>query len=205
MTRRDVPSLVGLIGLSLALGGCQPYIEDFEYLPQPAIVELARSTTTQPVAQMKQPLTVYATIVGVRRADPKVHLPPSVEVRLRFDHPGPENVEFDPRSLELLTGELFRFAPPIVEPPRTVSLGSGQSAAVHAYFPFPPGTSYEHVRMGTLLLHWRVRIDGRPVPQSARFHRIDPDYIYDPRRDWAYPYELGYPFVGGNAEVQYPQ
>ena len=204
MIARHALRLIGIIGLMFVTEGCYPYVADYEYLPHPAIVVMG-SNTTQPAIPVKQPLIVYATIIGVRRTDAEHHLPLSVEARLRFDGAGPQNVEFDPRSFGLITGELLRFAPPIVQPPQKVSIGSGQSVVLLVYFPFPSGTSYEQIQMGSLLLHWQVRIDGQIVPQSARFHRISSDYIYDPRRDWGYPVNLGYPFVGGTAEVQRPE
>lgn len=203
MSVLDLLSFVTFFAVSFALGGCEPHVAEFEYLPHPAIVEI-RPSATQSALDAKQPLVVYATVIGVLRAQASAHLPVSVQIRLRFDSTGQQNIQFEPHSFGLVTGDLFRFAPPIVQPPQTVTLGMGQSAVLDVYFPFPPGTSYDHLSMGTLLLRWQVRIDGKPIQQHARFRRMNPDYVYDPREDFGFPYSLGYPFRG-SAEVQYSE
>lgn len=182
----------GLFGIALS-GGCTPYIEGIRYAPHPAVAEVRAVTTstTQPSPGMQpgmqSPLTSFATVIGIRREDSKLRLPLSVEVRLRFDHRGPQAVTFDPNTLDLTNGDLARFLPPIIQPPQVISVPSGQSVAVEAYFPFPPETPVDGRGMETLQLHWAVQIDGHTVPQVVTFHRIR-QYYYDPWDPW-----WGYP------------
>lgn len=180
---------LGLLGVGF-VGGCGPYVEDFHYLPHPAYAEIRASTasTTQPA---QPPVTANATVIGIRRADSAAHVPLSIEVRLRVDNHGPLPITFDPASLDLSTGELMRFPPPLVRPQGPVTLEPGQTLIAEAFFPFPPGASYENVNLQVLQLHWTAVVDGHPIAQTADFHRIH-RYYDDPYL--AYPGPYYYPY-----------
>jgi hypothetical protein len=184
----------------LFLGGCGPYVDDFGYAPHPGLAEIRAGapgiSATKPAGP--PPVTAYATVVGIRRPDSAAHLPLSVEVRLRLDNHGPQAVTFDPASLDLTTGELMRFPPPLVRPAGPVTLQPGQTLVAEANFPFPPGATYENVNLQTLQLNWTVALDSHGVMQSVDFHRIH-QYYYDPYWYGPYYYPYGpyyYPTVG---------
>jgi hypothetical protein len=187
---------VGLLGL-LFVGGCGPYVEGFRYQPHPGYAEIRAGVPGAPATQpaTPPPVTAYATVVGVRRADSGEHLPLSIQVRLRLDNHGPLPASFDPASLDLTTGELVRFPPPLVRPPGPVTLEPGQTLISEAYFPFPPGATFDNINLQTLQFNWTVVLDGHPIAQSVDFHRIR-EYYYDPY--WYgpgpyYPYPYYYP------------
>lgn len=182
------------IGLLALVSGCSPFVEGYHYTPNPAVADI-RMATTQPSAQEQSPLTAYATIVGIRREDEKRHIPLSVEVRMRLDNHGPQEAAFDPRSLELTDASLVRFPPPIGVPPAPVSIPPEQSFMAEAFFPFPPGLSYDNSGMESLQLHWAVQIAGHIVPQTASFHLVRHYYMYDPYWDYP-PGPFFYPYFG---------
>jgi hypothetical protein len=167
-----------MLFLLLSAGGCSPYVDGLYFSPSPAVVEL-----TKPGAQGQPPLTLLASIVGVRREDSHKNLPESVQVALRIENNGPQSIGFDPHSLQLVTGKLFVFPPPILQPPQPFELAAGQTADVTAFFPFPAGIDYDTIDLNDLRLRWVVRIDNQTIPQSAEFHRVRaiyPGYYYDP-------------------------
>ncbi|HET6249042.1 MAG TPA: hypothetical protein VFE47_15195 [Tepidisphaeraceae bacterium] len=200
---------VSLLGLTL-LTGCSPYVDGYYYAPHPAVAEIqATTTTTQPAqapAPPAAPVTVYATVVGIRRENRDQHIPLSVEVRLRLDNHGQAAVTFDPHTLDLTTGDLVRFPPPVIAPP-PVSLPPGQPVIVQANFPFPPGLSYDSVNVQNLQLRWAVDIEGHTVPQAAEFHRVyqyydDPYWGNGPYWGYGYPYPYYGPYVGGRIVIR---
>lgn len=173
-----------LLVLLALLGGCSPYVDGFDFAPYPALAEVP------PVPpQSGPPLSAYASVMGVRRADQHQGIPTSVQVRLRLDNNGPDSVQFDPRTLQLTNGALMRFPPPFVYPPQPVTFGPQQSILVDAYFPFPPGHSYDDTDLQSLQAHWQVRIGQRSVGQVVFFRRVMRVYYYDPYWDQPpYPY-----------------
>jgi len=160
-------TLLGLV--TLAGSGCAqpPYEPGYRYFPQPATVDVLRRDGNH-----QTPLTVLVSVLGVHRADPKNDIPYSVVVRMRFENVGQSHVIFDPRSLELVTGTLRPFEPPIVRPSQTLDLTPGQRQEVTAYFPFPPHVKAENMNMRNLRLRWEVKIDGVTVPQTSIFERV---------------------------------
>lgn len=172
------------LGLLVLISGCSPYVEGFRYAPRPAVADV-RLATTQPNQRAQSPVTAYAAIIGIRREDKRQHIPLSVSVRLRLDNHGPQEVVFDPHTLDLTDAQLLRFPPPIGVPPQPVTIPPEQSFTLQAYFPFPFGLSYDNSGMENLQLHWTVQIDGQVVPQNASFHRVHNYYMYDPY--WDYP------------------
>ena len=148
--------------------GSQRYEPGVHYEPQPALVEVVHRVGGQPP---QVPLTVLASVRGIRPADAKAGMPMSVEVSLRLENHGPSHVEFDPGSLELMTGALRPFAPPRVKPPTPVQLSPGQSITLTADFPFPPGLQENSGELDHLRLRWRVSINGQSVPQAVLFVR----------------------------------
>jgi hypothetical protein len=176
MISRGTIALGLLVGLA---GGCSPYVEGLRYAPHPAVAEV-RLAATSAGQQAQPPLTGYATVIGIRREDQKQHVPLSVEVRLRLDNHGPQEVAFDPRTLDLTDAELARFAPPLLSIPQPASIAPEQPYIVQANFPFPPGLSYDSNGMENLQLRWAVQVGGHIVPQSASFQRIHNYYAADP-------------------------
>ena len=155
-------------------GGCtqQPYLPGYAYDPQPAVVEVFhRVGTTE-----QTPLTVLASVLGVRRANAEKHLPTALIVRLRLEVSGPSPVNFDPNSLELVTGTLRAFPPPQVNPPNLIPLSPGQRQDVMAYFAFPPNATPGDMNLNHLRLRWEVLVDNVPVQQTAIFQRAAGDY-----------------------------
>jgi hypothetical protein len=172
------------------LAACSPYVDDYQFVPHPALLDIP---SIQPDAAPM--VSAMATIVGVHRRDNNEGIPPSVEVRLRLDNGGLEAVVFDPQSLTLTNSLLWRFPPPILEPPQSVVLAPMQAIVVVAYFPFPPDRSWDDTDLESLQLRWSIRIGNRRSAQIAMFHRIAPVY-YDDYPYWYYsPYPVG--FYGG--------
>jgi hypothetical protein len=134
-----------------------------------------------------------ASIIGVHYEDHSAGIPFSVEARIQLTNYTAQTVVFDPTSLQLTTGSLVTFPPPLMRPPQPFALASMQSATVSAYFPFPPGQSLDQINMDSLQLRWRVQLDGDRAGQALNFHRTY-TYYYDEGPYWGYPYP--YPYVG---------
>ena len=174
---------VSLLGL-IVLGGCAtqnassrpndystpppPYRSDFHYGPNPATVDVFSAASPQTAP----PLTVYVWLMGIRQAEPHSPIPPSVEVRMKFDNHGTRPVSFDPSSLELETGELRPLPSPILNPAIPFEVPPGSNHELAAYFPFPPGTSSQTLDLTHFRVRWRVQIDSQPITQTAYFDRI---------------------------------
>src|ERR1700722_20340014 len=128
MSRRVIRLGIVTILISL-IAGCahSVYVPDYTFAPQPAVVDVVRRDNAG-----AQPLTVLATVFGVRNADESSRLPRSVEVRLRFENNGAASVHFDPNTLDLVTGSLRGFEPPILAPPHVLNLAPGERAAMTA-------------------------------------------------------------------------
>jgi hypothetical protein len=169
-----------MLMLIMSVPGCksQPYEPGVYYEPQPALVEVVHRAAGQP---QEAPLTVLASVRGIRRADQKVGIPTSAEIRLRLENHGPSHVEFDPGSLELTTGALRNFPPPRVQPPAPVELSPGQNQAITADFPLSGGLDEGSAELDHLRLRWRVTINGQAVPQTVLFVRErEGEYSNDP-------------------------
>jgi hypothetical protein len=167
----------------MAVIGCSQYDDDYQFSPRPVTAQIP---ATQP--QDPPPVMVQATVVGVRYGDEDNHIPQSVEIRLQMDNNGPDTVMFDPMSMELRNPQLIRLGPPIVRPPTPITLNPSQSAYLSAYFPFPPGVSYDSMDLSSLQLRWRVQIGPRPVVQVVNFTRVwAPYYGSGPGPYWYYP------------------
>lgn len=164
---------IGIAGLLLIGGGCAepPYYSEYTFNPQPAVVQVfQRGDTKAPVA------TVLASITGIRRAETDHNRPPSIDLRLRFENNGQVPINFDPASLDLVTGTLFPFSRPMINPPTPIDLAPGQRAEVMASFPFPPNTTPDRLNLNNLRLRWTVRVSNYPVPQTALFERVGSGY-----------------------------
>jgi len=168
MNRRVIRLVLVIVLVSL-IGGCAQsvYVPDYTFAPQPAVVEVVRRDKAG-----AQPLTVLATVYGVRNADESSRLPRSVEVRLRFENNGAASVHFDPNTLDLVTGSLRGFEPPIMVPPHVLDLAPGERAAMTAYFPFPRNDSGP-LDLQNLRLRWQVKIGDEAIPQTAFFRRVE--------------------------------
>ncbi len=141
-------------------------------------------------------ISTFATVVGVHRANQKAGIPLSIEMRIRVVNHGAQSAVFEPQSLELVDGEMLRFPPPVMRPSEPVTIPPMQAAVIHAWFPFPPGNTYENTDMAALQVHWVIVVDGRDVEQMAAFRRVHSvHYYYDPY--WGYPYYYPYPWFGG--------
>lgn len=138
------------------------------YEPQPALVEVLNRSAG---ASQQVPLTVLASVQGVRSANASTGQPATLEVRMRFENHGPATVLFDPGSLQLVTGALRSFPPPRASPPTPVQIPAAQSQTVSAAFPLPAGLSIKSPELDHLRLRWNVTINGQSVPQTALFVR----------------------------------
>ena len=182
----------------LFIGGCtySPYVGGYFFVPRPAIANLPATQPSEP-----PPVSASASIIGVRWEDRKASLPESIEVRLRLDNNGPWTVTFDPRYMQLSTGDLVQFPQPITEPAAPVTLAPGQSTLATAFFPFPGGRSYGEFDLRTLQVRWNVYLGQQRVQQVADFHQsYRSDYYDDGPYYGAYPGPYVYPgpvFVGG--------
>src|SRR5579859_4163902 len=157
--------LTGVVVLAV-LTGCSssPYLEDLRYAPRPATARV-RPTNSPNAPDV---LVAMGSVIGVRRDDPDQHVPESVEIRLRLDNSGYEQVTFDPHSMELVTGQLVNLPAPIVHAPSPIILDPTQSTTVTALFPLTN-------RIGdieSLSLRWVVQIKGAPVTQTLDFRRV---------------------------------
>jgi hypothetical protein len=189
--RRTILIVSGLF-LTALLSGCSTYVDDYYFGPRPARAEIPATQPDQP-----PPVSALASIIGVHRADSQEGIPESVEVRLRVENTGANFVSFDPQSLELSDGAFVMFPRPVLRPPQAWTLPPGQMALLAAYFPFPPGKSWDSTDLQSLELRWDVQIDGHLARQVVLFNRVFPDYYY------TRPYYYGpYPYVGGVVVVR---
>jgi hypothetical protein len=171
--------------------GCSPYLDDFQYVPRPAVANIPTTQPTDP-----PPLSAFASIIGVRVDDPQDQIPPSVEIALQLNNNGPQTATFNPRSFALSDGSLAPFMPPLLRPPTSVTLAPGQSTNYTAYFPFAPGRDSDNTDLSSLQLRWTVQLDSRSVSQTVMFRRSIRYYYYsDPY--WGYPYPYYGPYYGG--------
>jgi hypothetical protein len=177
--------------LLMGVLGCSQYDDNYHFTPSPVTAQIPG---TQPSDQ--PPVTTEVTIVGVRWDDPSNHVPPSIEIRMRMDNDSAENVTFDPMGIQLTTGQLVRFQPPIVRPPQPINIGPSQSAFLTGYFPFPAGQSQDTMDLSSLQLKWQLAIGERHVGQIANFTRTQtyysgPYYYYYPPPPYPYYYYGG--------------
>ena len=149
------------------LSGCSTYVDNYNYRPRPAIAEV-------PPAPGKHapPVTGLASVIGVRNEDRKDGLPPCVEIRLRIENNGTDDLTFDPQTMELLDGLLLKFPQPIARPPQVVTLRQNEVAVFSAFFPFPPGHSYHNTDLDSLQLRWLTRVEGHNEGLGVNFHRV---------------------------------
>ncbi len=184
--------LPGLFLLTF-LVGCSPYMDGYQYVPHPA---LANIPATQP--SLPPPLSVYASIIGVRYEDAKEQLPDCIEVRFQLNNNGPQTVTFDPHTLTLNDGTMIPLAPPILRPSDSVTLAPLQSTTYNAYFPFAPGHDADSTDLNSLQLRWMVMLDNLGVNQAVLFNRSIRYYYYsDPYPYYPYPYPYWGPYYGG--------
>ncbi len=169
------------------LMGCSAYLPDFYYYPHPGSVQVG---ATQP--SDSPPVSVFATVVGVRKADDQQHIPFSVEIRLRVDNNAGEGVSFDPKSIDLTAGDLQRFGPPVTDLHSVVTLEPGKSMVLIANFPFPATEADSGTDLDSLQLRWPMHIGTRSVAAVLNFHRVDDDYDYRPYYAgyWYQPYPV---------------
>lgn len=169
------PSLriCALFSLLLLVGGCASYADGYRYVPRPAV---ANVPPTPP--QTYPPVTGFASVIGVYLGDSHRGIPVSVQVQLRVENNGPATVVFDPRSMQLLDGTLMDFPQPFLDQPAPITLAPQQSVAVGAYFPFPPGRSYDNTDLNALQLRWAVQINGSTIGQAVTFTRMIPVYYH---------------------------
>jgi hypothetical protein len=180
-----LPMLALVIGCSSS-----PYVDGYYFSPRPLVADIPATQPSQP-----PPVAAYATVVGIRNEDDKLHVPESVEVRLRIDNNGPDSVLFDPRSMELNTGDLFRFPPPQVAS-SPVALMPGESGFVTAFFPFTPGHDYDNIDLGSLQLRWAVQIGQQRFEQIGNFQQVEQRVIYYRDDPYARPYYGPGPYGG---------
>jgi hypothetical protein len=168
--------------LPLLLAGCAPYVDDFQFVPRPAVAQIPATQPSQP-----PPVEAWASVIGVRRADRHAGVPDSVEISLRVENDGAGTVLFDPRTMELSDGIMAQFPEPLIDPPQNWTLEPGQSAQVRVNFPFLPGHDWDNTDLNSLQLRWAVDVDGRVLGQTVFFRRqLYYYYYYSPYYDY-YP------------------
>ncbi|HUB24307.1 MAG TPA: hypothetical protein VL992_02680 [Tepidisphaeraceae bacterium] len=185
---------IPLLMLAVGCGPSSPYVSGYYYDPHPLVASLPTTQPSEP-----PPVSAYATIVGIRLPDDKLHLPLSMEVRLRIDDNSPDPVTLDPRSMDLSTGDLVRFDPAIVNPMTPVTINPGESAMITAEFPFPPGMTYSQINLEDLQWRWVLYVGPQRVDQVANFKQVvEPTYYGGPYyygpSVYVYP---PYPVIGG--------
>jgi len=176
--------IVSALVLFTVAAGCSQYLGDFRYSPQQALAEIPSTQPQQPPV-----VSVLAMVIGVHCENQNEGIPTSVEVRLRVQNNGPAPVVFQSPSLELTNG-VDIFPPPVVRPAQPIMLGPSDFAVVSAYFPIPPGRSWNTTDLTWLQLRWREDIAGETVGQVVDFHRVYNVYYTTPY--WGYPYYYGY-------------
>ena len=178
----------------LFLIGCAgpTYVGGYYYLPHPGLANVPASQPSQPPA-----VASLATVVGVRYPDDQLHLPLSVEVRLRLENNGSEPAVFDPKFMQLTTGDLVRFPPAIVNSSGPINIPVGQTALITADFPFPDSRAFDEYDLSSLHLRWTVLVGSRTCEQIVDF-RLD-DYPRYYGRPYSYydDYPYPYPVFGG--------
>jgi hypothetical protein len=181
---RTFSSLLFAVAIA-GITGCADE-ESFYYEPHPAVAALP---ATQPSAA--SPVTVFATVLGVRHPD---HSPYLIDTRLMLESNSASTILFDPQSLELTNGELVRFPPPNVSANAPFPVEPGQRVTIDATFRLPPGATADTINIDSLQLRWLVQIDGQRIGQAVNFHRVDEDdeyyrpYYGDPYYEYPYPY-----------------
>jgi hypothetical protein len=182
---------LGLAFIALA-GGCSEYVSDYHYAPYPGVSDIP---STQP--QEPPQASAAASVIGIHYQNRDEGIPFSVEVRLQVTNVSAQTVVFDPSSLQLTTGSLVAFPPPLIRPPEPFGLGPNQAGIVNIYFPFPPGQDdLDRINLDSLQLRWRVQVDGRRIGQVINFHRTWNYYYDDGPYYYGYPYPYPYPYVG---------
>lgn len=158
-----------------ALGGCapqSPYLSGYRYAPEPALVDvMVKGNTTQ-----RPPVSVLASVIGIRRTGATAAAPPAVEVRMRFENNGQIPITVDTSTFSLDTGTLIPLEQPEVHGPRTFQVAPGQSQTISSFFPFPPGLRPRDPGLDSLRLRWQIQIDNHVVPQTAYFELASPLY-----------------------------
>jgi hypothetical protein len=182
--------LIATLFCLMVLNGCSAYVGDFAYVPHPALAEIPPAPPDK-----SPPVSAFATVIGIHRADRDLDIPLSVEVRFRLENNGTHTIVFDPQSLQLSTGDLVGFDPPIVTPAHMITLAPSDTAVFDAFFPFPPHRSYDNTDLRSLELRWREQIDGSPVSQSIAFRRTYPYHYF-----YSDPY-WGDPWFGGGVVI----
>jgi hypothetical protein len=161
--------------LALVIGGCSPYVSGVYYRPHPGVAEIAATQPSQP-----REVSAFASVVGIRIPDSKLNLPWAIEIRLRLDNHASQAITLDQKTMEITTGDLARFGPPIPAGPAVVTVEPNQSAIITAEFAFPEGKSFDQFDLSSLRLRWIVAIDHRQVQQSINFRSgYDADYYWD--------------------------
>jgi hypothetical protein len=190
----SLPLVAWLVGCSSS-----PYVDGYSFAPRPVVAQIPSSQPSMP-----PPVAAYASIVGIRNEDKDAHLPESVEVRIRIDNNGPQTVTFDPKSLELNTGDLVRFPPPFVQSTAPAVLMPGESVLATANFPFPGNKSYDDFDLATLQLRWGLTLGPQNVEQIADFRQIYQRYYYYEDDPYWGPYRYYGPrgYVGGVVVVR---
>jgi hypothetical protein len=183
--------------LVLVLVGCSPYVSGIYYRPHPGMAEIAATQPSQPPA-----VSAFATVVGIRKPDSKLNLPWAIEIRLRLDNHATQAITLDQKTMQITTGELDRFGPPLPGGPGVVAIEPNQSAVITAEFPFPGGKAFDQFDLSSLQLRWIVGIDQRQVQQSINFR-----FAYEEEYYWDYgPYfgTYGPYWDGGYYPYAYP-
>jgi len=174
-----------ILTLVFALVGCGTYDARYAYEPGPAEIALMDQ---RPDGEHRG--RALATIIGVRRDNPALEFPNTVEVRVRVENDSEKSVSFDPSSLQLLAADLTPFGQPTTRPAEQVTLEPGQTATVRAFFPVPRDAYRDDVNMQGLNLKWQMQVGQKTVQPSFTFNRKE--YRYHDRHDYTGRYRYGH-------------
>lgn len=178
------------MAMAATLGGCASAVTFHSYAPRPGTVVVGDAATPGDSAR------VLASIVAVRREDPKAGKPATVEVRMIVRNTGEGAVSLDPNAMRLVSADLLSFGAPTPPAQPSVNVSPGQESALTLYFPTPGEMRLEQFDLDSLTLTWTMRLGDRPHPCAVQFlDRAPRDFRYgDPLRDYPYgpgPYRYG--------------
>lgn len=138
----------------------------YSFFPEPAQADVYSR-----VPGRQKPLSVLGFVTDVR--DATGGTPAAVEVRMRFENTGSENVRFDPRTLSLVNGMLQPFSPPAATPATVFQIAPNTTQDVIVVFPFPSGQTPANFSLDNLRLRWNVEINNQVVPQAVMFQKVN--------------------------------
>ena len=166
----SVPVIVLFAGLMMGCSNQPRYAEGYQYMPPTSRQEMRLGN--DPPANIGPAAVATSSVVGVRLADNQAKIPDSIEVKIRLDNNGPAMATLDPASLQVLTGEYVPLPAPKLDPASTLYVSPGGSQVLTANFPFPPGRTYEQMKLNNVRLKYVVNLDKQSFPMDVPFYYL---------------------------------